>query len=151
MPELAVRRLTSGDADLGEVARQLKGKDWYPGSQDFTVESLQQFLRHDQNLYLVALLDGKVVGGLHGYCLRHPDGRQIVYIDEVDTIDGHRRQGVATAMMREAFAWSREQGAEEAWLGTEHDNEPAKALYEGLKPSEVDEGPIYTFKVGSNG
>lgn len=148
---VTVRRLTAGDADLAEVASHLNGKDWYEGSKPFTAATLLTFLQSPTNLYVVACIGGKVVGGLHGYCLLHPDGRKIVYIDEVDTIAGQRRKGVATAMMHEAFAWSKEQDAAEAWLGTEHDNEPAKELYEGLHPSEVDEGPIYTFKVNNHG
>jgi ribosomal protein S18 acetylase RimI-like enzyme len=144
---VAVRRLTASDTDLADVARQLNNKDWYEGAQDFTAESLRRFLAEEGNLYIVASFDGKVAGGLHAYSLQHPDGRIIVYIDEVDTIKGERRQGVATAMMEEAFRWSKECGASEAWLGTEHDNEPAKALYRKLGPSEVDEGPIYTYKV----
>ncbi|HSX41486.1 MAG TPA: GNAT family N-acetyltransferase [Candidatus Saccharimonadales bacterium] len=144
---LSIRRLAKSDAGLARVAEELNSKDWYEGVQDFTADSLKKFLSDPDNFYIAAEVEGKVVGGLHGYVLLHPDGRKLVYIDEVDTIKGHRRQGVATAMMQEAFELSKERGASEAWLGTEHDNEPAKALYQKLGPSEIDEGPIYTYKV----
>ena len=39
------------------------------------------------------------------------------------------RRGIATAMMAEMFAWGRELGCEEAWLGTETDNVEANGLY----------------------
>ena len=70
-----------------------------------------------------------------------------VVISEYVGIVAFRRRGVAKAMMRETFNIGRQLGATEAWLGTEHDNEPAKALYLDLHPSETENGPIYTFKL----
>jgi hypothetical protein len=37
--------------------------------------------------------------------------------------------------------------AAKPWLGTEHDNEAAKALYNKLKPSEIENGPIFIYKL----
>ena len=51
----------------------------------------------------------------------------------------HRRQGIARAMLDEMFAWGRELGCKEAWLGTELDNDAANALYRAMggKPDQM--------------
>jgi N-acetylglutamate synthase len=49
---------------------------------------------------------------------------------EVDA--GHRRRGLATAIVAELLDWGASLGATTAWLHVEVDNEPALALYEGL-------------------
>jgi ribosomal protein S18 acetylase RimI-like enzyme len=93
----------------------------------------------------------EIAGAIHGYDHLHPTGVKYLYVDEVDTIEGHRRQGVATVMMNEVFAIAHENGDSEIWLGTEDDNEKAKAFYLSLKPDEIENGPIYTWKVKHNG
>jgi len=147
MPEVSLRRLKTTDADLAEIAAELNATDSEVSAKTFTAESLCEFLRFSPNFYIVAHVDGKLAGATHGYLHVHPAGPKYLYIDEVDSVKEFRRQGVARAMMLEAFAVGRELGATEAWLGTEHDNEPAKALYLSLHPSEIENGPIYTYKI----
>lgn len=142
-----LRRLSADDPDLAEIAGQLNAADSEVTSKNFTGESLKKFLADPDNFYLVAWVDSKLAGMVHGYKLQHPAGVAYLYIDEVDTVKEFRRQGVARALMQEALQISKELGCSEAWLGTEHDNEPAKALYESLQPDEVENGPIYTWKV----
>ena len=50
-------------------------------------------------------------------------------------------------MMDELFAWGRELGCEEAWLGTETDNEPAKALYRRYAPKEDEAIQYFLFEL----
>jgi ribosomal protein S18 acetylase RimI-like enzyme len=147
MSNITLRRLTPTDPNLADIATQLNASDSEVTFKQFTAASLKQFLESGPTFYLIATIDSQLAGAVHGYLLLHPTGVKYLYIDEVDTVVQYRRQGVAKAMMAEAFNIGRELGAQEAWLGTEHDNEPAKALYEGLKPSEIENGPIYTFKL----
>ena len=144
---IELRRLNSNDTDLAAIAAELNTADSEVTFKTFSADSLAQFLRLSPNFYAIARVDGKLAGAIHGYLLQHPTGVKYLYIDEVDTIKEFRRRGVARAMMLEAFKIGRELGAAEAWLGTEHDNEPAKALYISLHPSETENGPIYTFKL----
>lgn len=44
----------------------------------------------------------------------------------------YRRQGLATAVLRELLAWGAERGATTVWLHVRTDNEAALALYDGL-------------------
>jgi len=144
---VTLRRLQASDTDLADIAAELNAVESEVSSKTFTAETLRDFLQDPHNFYLLATIDGHIAGATHGYLHVHPTGLKYLYIDEVDTIKQFRRQGVATAMMHEAFAISRQLGATKAWLGTEDDNEPAKALYQGLDPSKIEHGPIYTYKI----
>jgi ribosomal protein S18 acetylase RimI-like enzyme len=53
-----------------------------------------------------------------------------VHAIEVDP--GHRRQGLATAVLAELLEWGAEQGATTVWLHVETDNAPALAWYDDL-------------------
>ena len=144
---LQLRRLHTTDSDLATIAEELNTADSEVSLKSFSAETLKNFLTHQDNFYLISRVDGKLAGAAHGYKLLHPAGAVYLYIDEVDTVKEFRRQGVARATMEECFRIAKELGCTEVWLGTENDNGPAKALYEGLKPDEVDNGPIYTWKV----
>ena len=61
---------------------------------------------------------------------RHPDKPTELYIDEVGVAAGYRRRGIARRMLAAMLAHGKAIGCEEAWVGTEPDNLPAKALYE---------------------
>ena len=142
-----ILRLKPTDPDIASVAAELNVGDSEVSLKTFTEASFREFLDSPYRFYLIATIDGTIAGAVHGYVNLHPAGVKYLYIDEVDTVKDFRRQGVARVMMNEAFKIGRELGCSEAWLGTEHDNEPAKALYEGLKPTEIENGPIYTWKL----
>lgn len=151
MAEVTLRRLKPEDPDIAPLAAGLNSRDWDGSINDFTAESLTRFLEDDDHIYLVAFVDSSLAGAAHAYLLQHPDGSRYLYIDEVDTKMPYRRRGVATALMRGLLRLAGEYGADEAWLGTEDDNEAAKALYESFSPDEVEHGPIYSFKTKRRG
>ena len=96
---------------------------------------------------MVLALDGdQVVGQCAGVIHHHPDKVTELYVDEVGTATSHLRQGIATMMLTELFAWARELGCAEAWLGTELDNDAANALYRKFE-GEMDTMAYYKFKL----
>jgi len=97
---------------------------------------LAVYLQAPGHILVVAIMDGTIVGQCAGVVHVHPDKTPELYVDEVGTASTHRRQGIARLMMDELFAWGRELGCTEAWLGTETDNEAAKGLYRRFQPSE---------------
>ncbi len=140
MPWL-LKRLTLGDeAMLARIA---------PDVFDEPVElsRLAAYLREPCNLMVIALDGDVVVGQCAGVLHRHPDKATELYVDEVGTASTHRRQGIARAMLGELFAWGRELGCEEAWLGTECDNIEANGLYRSLAPIEDDGIQFYVFSL----
>jgi aminoglycoside 6'-N-acetyltransferase I len=46
--------------------------------------------------------------------------------------EGHQRRGIAKLLMTKLFDAARQHGVKYAWVGTEQDNVPAKALYAAL-------------------
>lgn len=137
----SVKRLSSGDVLLLDHVA--------PDVFDEPVDAgrLAAYLGMPGHMMVVALDGDTVVGQCAGVVHRHPDKPTELYIDEVGTASTHRRQGVARAMLVELFAWGREEGCVEAWLGTELDNEAANALYRGFAPVEDAAMAYYLFRL----
>ena len=108
---------------------------------------LADYLAQPGHHLWVALGDGQVVGQLSAVVHRHPDARPMeLYVDEVGVSPAWQRRHIATAMIDAAFALGRELGCTEAWLGTEPDNEPARALY-APRAEPVEDVVMYVFKL----
>jgi len=125
-----IRRITATDADLfSRIEEEVFDEPVDP-------RRLAAYLREPGHLMILAMEDGLVVGQCAAVVHKHPDKSDELYVDEVGVGRHHLRQGIATAMMREMFAWGRELGCEDAWLGTELDNVPATRLYHSLGGEE---------------
>ena len=136
-----VKRLSSGD----EAVFTAVGNDVFDESIDS--RRLRAYLNMPGHMMVVALDGGLVVGQCAGVLHRHPDKPSELYVDEVGTASTHRRRGIAKAMLEELFAWARELGCEEAWLGTEIDNDAANALYRSFIPAEDEAMQFYVFNL----
>jgi ribosomal protein S18 acetylase RimI-like enzyme len=108
---------------------------------------LAAYLAAPNHFLVLAFENDVVVGQCAAILHRHPDKPVELYIDEVGTASTHRRLGVARLMLDAMFAWGRELGCTEAWLGTELDNVAARGLYDGRSPAEAQEMMFYLFKV----
>jgi len=53
-------------------------------------------------------------------------------VHSIEVEPGHRRQGLATAVLAELLEWGAEHGATTVWLHVETDNAPALAWYDSL-------------------
>ena len=138
---IRLKRLAPGDeAVLANIAPAVFDEPIRP-------DRLHAYLREPGHIMLLALDGDLVVGQCAAVIHRHPDKPTELYIDEVGTASTHLRQGIATAMMHEILAWGRELGCEEAWLGTELDNDPANGLYRRFKPAEDEAIQYYLFKL----
>ena len=69
-----------------------------------------------------------------------------LYVDELDVCADQRQKGVGTCIMQAILQIATEQGCEEVWLGTEHDNQPANALYRSLDPDDEAHVIGYTYE-----
>jgi ribosomal protein S18 acetylase RimI-like enzyme len=138
----------AADDDLDAVCAHMQPGKWGTDNEmtSYKPESLGRFLERG-GLLLVALDNAKIAGAALCYKLPHPDGDDTLYVHELDTHPDFRRQGVATALMRELFKIAKERGLSEVWLGADDDNEAANALYRKLDPSDVDRTITYTYKV----
>lgn len=137
----AVRRITAED----ETAFQRVAPEVFDKPVD--AERLRAYLREPGHLMVLAFDGELVVGQCAGVVHRHPDKPTELYVDEVGTASTHRRRGIARAMLAALFAWGRELGCEEAWLGTELDNEAANTLYRSERPVEDEAIQYYLFRL----
>ena len=138
---ITFRRLSAGDeAILERIAPDVFDEPIHPGR-------LHDYLRQRGHLLLLAVDGNLVVGQCAAVLHFHPDKSTELYIDEVGTATTHLRRGIATAMLEAMFAWGRELGCTEAWLGTELDNVAANALYRRLSPSEDEAIQYYLFSL----
>ena len=144
--ERLIRRLRPTDRDLDQIVEQINRASMEI-DEPFTRDSLTAFLTDDRNVYLTVHVQGELAGTLHAIRYIHPAGQRYLYVDEVDTDESFRRQGVATALMRAAREIAREMAATALWLGADDGNDAAHALYRSLGPQEVEPGVIYTYNI----
>lgn len=94
---------------------------------------LTRYLQMPNHHLFIALENGVIVGQLTALLNEHPEDRPgDLFIDEVGVAASVRRRGVATRLMQAAFALGRRLGCRDAWLGTEVENQEARAFYESL-------------------
>ncbi|HVY42624.1 MAG TPA: GNAT family N-acetyltransferase [Hyphomicrobiaceae bacterium] len=122
--KIEIRRVGTGDEPLFErVANDVF---------DCAIEKarLTEYLTQPGHHLIVALCDGEIVGQCAAVVHRHPDAKGTeLYIDEVGVAPAFQRRGIAERMLEEMLAWGKSLGCQEAWVGTEPDNLPARALY----------------------
>jgi aminoglycoside 3-N-acetyltransferase I len=98
---------------------------------------LRRLLSSDTFIALVALRGDGVVGGLCAYELRKfEQPRSEIYIYDLAVHGDHRRQGIATALIRELQSLAADRGAWVIFVQADRGDDPAVALYESLGTRE---------------
>ena len=135
-----IRRLYAGDdALVKQIAEDVFDEPVRP-------DRLAAYLAAPGHFMIVALSENVVVGQCAAVIHRHPDKVSELYIDEVGVSPTFQRQGIARKMLDAMFALGREQGCGEAWVGTEPDNFPARALYES-RGSVAEPFVMYVYRL----
>lgn len=105
---------------------------------------LAAYLAEPSHLMVLAVSGGVVIGQARGMVHRQPDQATELYIDNLGVTPARKREGVATRLLDDLVAWGRSLGCEEAWVGTEVDNEAARTLYE-RRGSEAEPFVLYFY------
>ena len=135
-----IKRLTPADASIFDrVADEVFDEPIHP-------ERLAAYLADPRHHMFVAIADGQVVGQCAAVTYQHPDKPAEMFIDEVGVATDYRRRGIARKLLDAMLALGKSMGCEEAWVGTEHDNKPARALYESYG-TKAEPFVLYTFKL----
>lgn len=108
---------------------------------------LAAYLADPGHLMLVALQAGEVVGQLRAMVHLHPDRAPELYLDNLGVTPRLQRRGIARRMLAAMLEIGRSLGCEEAWVGTETDNEAARGLYRGFKPREEEPFSLYLYRL----
>jgi aminoglycoside 3-N-acetyltransferase I len=94
---------------------------------------LARLLGSDTFIAIAALKSGTVVAGLAAYELRKfEQERSEIYIYDLAVAAAHRREGIATALIRELQAIAAERGAYVIYVQADIVDTPAIALYSKL-------------------
>ena len=118
---------------FGEAFQEV---ETYSGSQP-TTEYLEHLLGSDTFIALAALKDDEVVGGSAAYLLpKFEQERSEIYIYDLAVAESHRRQGIATALIRELQRVGALRGAYVIFVQADHGDDPAIALYTKLGSRE---------------
>lgn len=138
--QIEIRRLTPDDAAiLNRVAEDVFDEPVDP-------KRLAAYLAEPGHIMLVALAGNEVVGQCAAVIHRHPDKATELYIDEVGVTPAFQRQGIARRMLDDILALGKAAGCEEAWVGTEVDNQPARGLYES-RGAEAEPFVMYVYEL----
>jgi ribosomal protein S18 acetylase RimI-like enzyme len=134
-----IRRIAPGDeALLDRVAEDVFDEAIDPAR-------LTAFLAEPRHMMVLAIApDGLVVGQARAIIHLSPDEADILYIDNMGVDPAFQRQGLGGKLLDELLAWGKERGCEVAWLATETDNLPARALYDS-RGSEAQEMVFYEY------
>ena len=98
---------------------------------------LSKLLAREDFIPLVAVADGKVVGGLAAYVLhKFEQERSEIYIYDLAVLEEYRRQHIATGLINKLREIARERGAWVIYVQADHGDDPAIKLYESLGTRE---------------
>jgi len=132
-----VHRLAAGDITLFRALNALFGKvfedDAHYGAKPPGEAYIAKLLAKEHVIPLVALSEGQVIGGLVAYELdKLEQERSEIYIYDLAVDDAHRRQGVATALIKQLGEIAAGRGAWVIYVQADYGDEPAIALYTKL-------------------
>jgi ribosomal protein S18 acetylase RimI-like enzyme len=142
---IEIRKLAAGDeAVLAKVAPGVFDEDVRP---DLT----RRFLATPNYRIFVALDGDFVVGMATGFTHFHPDKDEEFFVNELGVDDDYRQRGIGEQLLRAILAEAKAMGCEDAWLGTEHVNAPALALYRKVLTGDDTEEDMSVFTFALKG
>ncbi len=141
--ELNIRQLNAQDLTLLDGLLRIFGEafddmDTYTANRP-SDDYLRKLLSRDEFIALVALKSGEVVGAIAAYELtKFEQQRSEIYIYDLAVAASHRREGVATALIRKVQETAAARGAHVIFVqaDTGVEDQPAIALYEKLGTRE---------------
>ncbi|RRR66076.1 MAG: AAC(3)-I family aminoglycoside N-acetyltransferase [Candidatus Viridilinea halotolerans] len=99
---------------------------------------MQRLFAQDCFIVLTAIKHGTVVGGLVAYeLMKLEQERSEIYLYDLAVASGHRRQGIATALIRALRYLAVERGAYVIFVQADGGDDPAIALYTKLGTPEA--------------
>ena len=129
---------------VGEVHHQIRPDLFRSGAQKYDEAALLELLRDQDRPILIAELEGAVVG--YAFCIFQYTrdnpvlcDRKALYIDDLCVDEGHRGQGIASALYARVKDFARESGCDAITLNVWCGNDGAMQFYEksGLLPRNI--------------
>jgi ribosomal protein S18 acetylase RimI-like enzyme len=149
---LTVKRIGEQD-DLAGLVADINGAHWDDANDmgAYQVTDLAAYLRRTDTAFFACYQGARFLGMGSGRLEMKPyDRARWFYLDELDVVVNGRRQGAGSALLEAFLAHAEALGCEELWLGTELQNDAARALYDAAGPQERASFLGYTFKLGAS-
>ena len=139
-----IRRLGPDDVDIVLAAGHVFD---HPPRRDWTL----RFLGSDGHHLFVAVdadsADTVVAGFVSGIETTHPDKGTEMFLYELGVDDRYRRQGIGRRLVEALREVAVERGCYGMWVGTEPDNEAARALY-AKRGAEAEAFVMFAYDLG---
>jgi len=135
--DLSIRQISSNDLALMDALLTTFGEAFDEeetyGKDRPDADYLRGLLSSEYFIALVALKNGIVVGGLAAYELKKfEQKRSEIYIYDLAVAAGHRREGIATALIQELKQIAASRAAYVIYVQADIGDEPAIELYSKL-------------------
>jgi aminoglycoside 3-N-acetyltransferase I len=126
-----IKKLSSNEFALARQLVEMFGFDDEAGNRQFSSEDyLRKLLQKDDFHVIVALEDGKLIGGLTAYEMEMFKSETTeMFLYEIEVIESHRLKGIGKALIEFLKEICVEKGIVVIFVGTEKDNIPARKLY----------------------
>lgn len=142
---LAIRELGLSDVDLVADVLDAVVPDWVdvlaPGASGPVA-----FVADRATFMFGAWADvdgvSRPVGMAWGAHVRYPTGRIMTYLHQLEVIESHRRQGIATMLTDASMALAHRLGHDRFWLSTGGHNDAAQALYRSMGGAAKPDGDV---------
>ncbi len=132
--QVALRPARPSDApSIAELTRQLG----YDVDAELLAPRLARMLARADQQILIAELDGRLVGWLHGEVAEYLEFGPFVVIGGLVVDRSCRRQGIGRLLMDAAEAWARHQGCSVVRLWSSSTRTAAHKFYESLGYADV--------------
>ena len=105
-----------------------------------TSRQAMAFFTQSNHLITGAIIEGELIGFASGILHYHPDKDPQLFISEVGVNEAYRRRGIARRLVN--LLRTR---CDTAWLATESDNAPARALYRSADAEETEGIVVYDW------
>ena len=139
---VTLRRLAPADLpllrELNAVFGDAFGEPETYAAQPPSDAYLEDLLAKEHVVALVALAGEEVLGGLVAYEIdKFERARREMYIYDLAVRTGHRRRGIATALIERLREIAASRGAWVVYVQADHGDDPAIALYDKLGVREA--------------
>ena len=111
----------------------------FPPGVSYSREELAAFIAHRSARTWVAEEQGSIVG----FVVASREPSRVGHIITIDVLEGSRRQGTGTGLMKVAEGWARKAGLQLIYLETAEDNLSAHSFYEARGYRKVDKVEQY--------
>ena len=134
-----IRRVAAGEEERVRAAEPLF-------DDPVDLDAARRFLADDDNVLLVAYVDGEPAGFVTGTQLAHPDKpAPELLLNELAVDEAYRGRGLGRALVAELWRLAQKRGCRGMWVLTDDDNVAANKVYAAAGATRVGAEVMYEW------